>query len=224
MQIPVTAEIKADCFVFELVFFIVFAASYVFTSPTPDVDRRTLLPVLPVLIMILLVVLYRILQMASENVWIRSLSVVIILFSIAGYALISAEMIVGMHRTGAGYTSRRWTESETIAAVHQLPASIALISNEPMPILLHADQWPYSIEELIRQEPLSVFTRYGEGNGESQKLFREDGAALVLFDSAFDQFSNLYPQRSQERLEALTDGLSAFSVGNDGAIYFYPQP
>jgi hypothetical protein len=93
-----------------------------------------------------------------------------------------------------------------------------------MPILLHADQWPYGIEELSRQEPLSVFTRYGDGGGEDQKLFREDGAALVLFDSAFNQFSSLYPQQEQERLEALIDGLSAFSEGNDGAIYFYPQP
>ena len=219
-----SGELLKGLIIFEWVFLIVFAASYVFTSPTPDVDRRTLLPVLPVLIMILLVALYRILQIASENAWIRSLSVVIILFSIVGYTLISAEMIVGMHRTGAGYTSRRWTESKTIAAVRRLPTGIAVISNEPMPILLHADQWPYGIQELSRQEPLSIFTRYGDGDGESQKLFREDGLALVLFDSAFDQFSNLYPERSQERLEALTDGLSAFSVGKDGAIYFYRQP
>jgi 4-amino-4-deoxy-L-arabinose transferase-like glycosyltransferase len=210
--------------VFEVAFLVVFAASYVFTSPTPDVDSRTLLPVLPVLIMILLVALYAVFQLASGNQWIRLLSGAIILFSITGYALISAEMVIGMHRTGAGYTSRRWTESETIAAVRRLPSGIPLISNEPMPILLHADQWPYGIEELSRQEPLSVFTRYGDGDGEDQKLFREEGAALVLFDSAFDQFSSLYPQQSQVRLEALIDGLSEFSEGNDGAIYFYPQP
>jgi hypothetical protein len=210
--------------VFEVAFLVIFAASYVLTSPTPDVDSRTLLPILPVIIMILLVVLYAIFQLASGNRWIRLLSGVIILFSIAGYALISAEMVIGMHKTGAGYTSRRWTESETIAAVRRLPSSIALISNEPMPILLHADQWPHGIEELSRLEPLSVFTRYGDGDGERQRLFREDGAALVLFDNALNQFSNLYPQRSLERLEALTDGLSAFSVGNDGAIYFYRQP
>ncbi len=93
-----------------------------------------------------------------------------------------------------------------------------------MPILLHADQWPHGIEELSRLEPLSVFTRYGDGDGERQRLFREDGAALVLFNSAFDQFSSLYPQRSQERLEALTDGLNVYSEGNDGAIYFYRPP
>ena len=44
--------------------------------------------------------------------------------------------------------------------------------------------------------------RGGVESDENQRLFREEGAALVLFNSIFRQMSELYGEQAPQRVEA----------------------
>lgn len=56
------------------------------------------------------------------------------------------------------------------------------------------------------------------------KIFREEGAALVLFDSIYGHLEPLYHDHAKAKIEAFTERLDIFFECADGAIYFYPDP
>ncbi len=86
-----------------------------------------------------------------------------------------------------------------------------------------ADRPAYTLQEVFAQEPLETFNAYGQGDDPSQRAFRQQGAALVLFNASLTEDFSKYGDRAAERLAALTDGLALYYQGEDGAIYFYDQ-
>jgi hypothetical protein len=203
-----------------LAFFIgVFLVSF----PTPDVDARTLLPVL----ICLLLVLFALTDYALKRGGALSILGVVLgiamVVTVMGYGVLSLDIITGLHRTGLGYTSLAWRTSETLAAVSDLPEDEEWISNEPMPVLLYHNRWPHEIEELADQEPVEVFLGFGDGSTASDVLFRENSAYLILFDSIQGQLEPLYSERTESRLEAFVQDLVIEFSGEDGRIYSYPK-
>jgi hypothetical protein len=87
--------------------------------------------------------------------------------------------------------------------------------------MLHLDRAAYDLPEIQRAERLPNFDRFGDGNTPEERVFREEGAALVLFDSIRGQLYGIYREDAESRLEVLTQGLQLYLAGNDGAIYFY---
>jgi hypothetical protein len=129
-----------------------------------------------------------------------------------------------MHLNGGGYTGKRWQESEVIEALKTIPDDIRLISDETPAILLHTERPAYEIAELWHREALEHPQTFGDDmSDEAQRVFREDGAALVLFNSAYWQFDGLYFEKTQERFDLFTRGLYEYYRGWDGAIYFYEE-
>jgi hypothetical protein len=201
-----------------------FGLAFVVTSPTPDVDGRTILPILPPLIIMAITITYVLVSAWPGRFWVGLAASLLIVGSIAGYASITYEPLERMHQDGSGYTSPGWRKSETIKAARRLPPDIPLISNEPIAVLFYADRWPHELNEVHANEPLSVLTRYGDGSDPTENLFREQHGALILFDTITSQLKGLYHEQTESRVEALTAGLTKIFQGTDGAIYSYPEP
>ncbi len=71
---------------------------------------------------------------------------------------------------------------------------------------------------------MTDYVRYGdEMDDPIQKLFREDGAALVLFDAIYWEMYPIFGEETPQRLEAFTQGLRLYSDSWDGGIYFYSE-
>jgi hypothetical protein len=78
---------------------------------------------------------------------------------------------------------------------------------------------------LINNEPQVLTGRFGDDPTDSvQKAFRENGDALVLFNSSFWQFNKIYGDQTNQRLDNLTQGLYLYAQLRDGAIYMYSPP
>ena len=208
---------------FEACYLIVVLASFVSTTPTPDIDRRTTLPLqVGALCAALSFLAYLHLKGTRRRAHLL-IGAILVGLCAFGYAVETADIVQGLHRTGLGYTAPRWQRSQTIHAVRNLPSEMSLISNEPMPVLLYTGRWPYPVAELEQDSP-AQFLRYGRGPTEAERLFEGGGTALILFDTAAAEFERLYPGRGEERFAALIDGLRINFRGEDGAIYFAPSP
>jgi hypothetical protein len=198
-----------------------FGIAYVVTSPTPDVDGRTVLPLLPALLITLVSVGYILTRSWSGATWIRVVAAMCVLGSIAGFTVISAPPLDQLHQNGAGYTSPMWRRSATIQAAKDLPTDIPLISNEPIAVLFYVGRWPHEMTVTGDPSLASTFTRYGDGGDDMESIFRDQGAALILFDTIYTQIGGEFKGMTDARVKALTEGLRLQFQGDDGAIYFY---
>jgi len=201
-----------------------FAAAYLVTNPTPDVDSRTMLPLLPALLAIVVVFAHITLRAWRDAGPLRLGWGAFLLVALAGYGIISQDIVVGLHRTGLGYTSREWRQSETIAAVRQLPSSIQLISNEPYAVLLLIGRNPYPIAEIQQRQPVASFVPFGLGSSASERLFQEGKATLVIFDTIHVELQQLYGDQAEMRYANLLEGLHPSFEGSDGGIYWRAAP
>ncbi len=136
-----------------------------------------------------------------------------------------SELIVKQYyKLGLGYTSVSWQESDTVAAVKALPENQPIISNEQTALLFLTGRNVYPFKEIYFSEPLTEYSQYGEGDlfgDEGQTLFKTDGAPLVLFDSIYTQMSEIYGEKTEERINKLTNELYKAFRGADGTIYYY---
>lgn len=139
----------------------------------------------------------------------------------------SARIVVQNSREGMGFNSVSWQDSETIRALKEIPADTPLVTNEEMAIYYLTGRSAYPLAEIYSDRALDSFTRYGEGEltgDEAQKVFREKGASLILFNSISEQLVSIYGSRTDERIQTLTGGLNSIFHGTDGSIFKYPQP
>lgn len=142
----------------------------------------------------------------------------------------SIELLSNLHDQGYLHTSKHWHQSKLLKAVRKLPADTILISNQAEVIMLWTNRRTHRIPEIWHRERKEIFTRFGEHPTDpTERLFREQEAALVLFDTIQGQLRNIYGWENealaQARLEAMVEGLYPCMEEADGTIYFYePQP
>ena len=92
-----------------------------------------------------------------------------------------------------------------------------------MVVLLYTDRYSYDLPQLYSFQPDEKNARFGDDLSEpTAAIFREDGAALILFNSVFQQLEPVYHDRTMSKVESLIDGLDVVFESTDGAIYFYP--
>jgi hypothetical protein len=200
-----------------------FVAAYLVTDPTPDVDSRTLLPLLPASLGIVLVLCHASLKILNESRALRLGWGTLLSLTLLGYAVISQDIVLGLRRTGLGYTGRDWRQSETIAAVNDLPGSTPLITNEPAAVLLLTGRTAYQIQEIAERRRVETFEGFGEGATPAEAAFRERHGALVLFDTIYGQLGSIYGEAAEARFQTLVASLKPVFVGQDGTIYTYPS-
>jgi len=198
-----------------------FLAIYLVSYPTPDIDTRIMLPLQICAVLLFVALLLFFSERWPTKKWVQIAIGTMTLIFAGGYLLLAADIISGMHRTGWGYTSKLWRNSETLQAIKELPEGTPLISNEPMPILLYYDIWPMEIEEISLGQPREALLPFGKGDTEPEQLFIGGSARLILFDTFETQVRSVYGDRHQERLETFLKGLKPIFTGEDGTIYRY---
>ena len=137
----------------------------------------------------------------------------------------SFENIRNLYLHGLGYTSPRWRSSGTIESLRSLPEDISIITNDSDAVLFFINQPSYDLPEILLDEPKDVYLRFGDDSTNGiERIFREEGGALVLFKPLYWQLKPIYGDDTDARIQSLTEGLTVFSDLWDGRIYFYPTP
>jgi hypothetical protein len=210
--------------VFAVAYLFILALSYFYTYPPPDLIPRTFLPIqIAVLLAVFSLSLFFIRAWQSVK-WLKIIPIVLLLGISISYLHDSIIIVSYNHQYGAGYTCKAMRNSKLIYLVEQLPSNIPIISNESALVLFYTGHPAYDISELMNAEPQAITNRFGDDlNDPAQKAFRENGAALVLFQSIFWQLEHLYGTQTSQRMENLTKGLSLYAQEEDGAVYFYPS-
>jgi hypothetical protein len=210
--------------VFTIVYLIILAFSYVYTLPTPDLINRTLLPMHLALLIGLFLLFYFMIQAWMSVKWLALVPILLALGISISYIHDTWNIASQYHQTGAGYTDRYWRDSETIRSVEQLPSNTTLISNESAAVLFYTNRPAYDISELTGDKSQS-FTRFGDDPTDPAQIkFRDNGAALILFNTSLWQFKHLYYDQATKRMDSFTQGLYKYEQLEDGAIYFYNAP
>ena len=202
-------------------------ATYLFVFPVIDVNQRIMLPLHIAFIWGIAGLGVLTLRIAGGAVRARfAVGAVIAALAVSGwYASRSARIVLQNYHDGLGYYSVAWQSSLTIQQVRQLPKDTLIVSNEVTAIYFLAGRPAYNFAELRQPQPVANFYRYGDGpltNDPAQAIFRQNGAALVLFSNFSDDMVSLYGPRTQERIQSLVGGLRIAFSGSDGRIYFYP--
>jgi hypothetical protein len=127
-----------------------------------------------------------------------------------------------LHRNGGGYTSRAWHSSALVKAAEEVPSGVAIISNDPEAILFYTRRPAYNLPELQTGVPSPIDEQFGsQPNDPLQRLFSQNGAALVMFKEADSRFDPLYGDQTPTRLQALVRGLDISRDLWDGTLYYF---
>ena len=212
---------------FNAVYLVVLSGVYLFGQPpldAADIDQRILTPVYLSFLLTAFALVPLVRQAWPTTKWVVAVPALLVALTLAWYVPRSWDEAKKLHASSAGFTSQAWTNSETIELAGSLPEGISIISNESTALMFHLDRPAYDVPELLRAQPQEISLAFGDGQPGEERMFREEGAALVLFDSVFWQMRGVYGERAEERLEAMVGDLDLYADLSDGAIYFYPQP
>ena len=211
---------------FIVIYLAVLAVVHIFTYPPVTLASRMLSPVhfaFLVLVVALLHLSLR-LMLSAERTGrtVAALAVLGILALAGSYTLRSALVARNYNNTGIGYMAPEWRDAPVLDALRELDPAVPIISNETTAVMFFADRPAYAVQEIFERGIVEPFTVYGQGDDEAQRVFREEGGALVLFNQTLAEDFARYGNRTDERIRTLTAGLIPYYMGEDGAIYFAP--
>jgi hypothetical protein len=195
--------------------------SYLFTSPTPDIDDRMLLPVY---------VCFVFASLAAFSCWQaawlqgkrRLAGILPWTLALAFISWQSPQTLyhIANDHQGWGVTSYAARQSQVLPAARALPADQPVISNDAAMILLWADRQAYDLWTTLSPDFVAASGPYGSDPADPiQQAFCRDGAALVLVGSWEAQLEEVYGQAGRERVATLLAGLRPAGSYADGAIY-----
>lgn len=198
-------------------------AAMLIASPPPDVDNRMLSPLLPILFILLLDAI----NLASKPFSRRwpfavSMLVVTLLFCIT-FARQERKYLVNMHYGGEGFTSITFKNSPLVEQIRKITLQRKIITNSPALVQFFTLKEPYRTFEEPKDPAIFLTDRYGNADTAQQKVFREECAALVIFDPdlayRYNPESALYfPPDAYD----VTNGLDEIFSDKLGKIYLYP--
>lgn len=202
---------------FVLVFSGMMLAVFTFSLPRPDIDARTLFPLLPTIMIILIGYAGLALSARPSSKVPLLLASGLLLVVAAGSAPASIDIVSGLHRTGLGYTAKAWHESAAIERVMELDPETILISNSPEAIMLFTGRSAHPVPLSGNEAPSSQELGGGITATTADELICTRGGVLVLFEGSFDGVD----QRSdpESTFENLSCQLAAIYEGADGSIY-----
>jgi hypothetical protein len=197
---------------------------YLTTYPPITIDNRMLSPVHMAVIWIAGMLLAAVFTSIKPKIGRFGLALVL-LGVVAWYGIRTVRIVQQNAETGLGYNSVTWRDSKVIAALKAIPESQPLVTNETMAILYLTGRIASPVVEIYYDEPVTSFTRYGdgpEGKDPAEAEFKAANSLLVVFNTLENQLQPIYGERSKERADALVKGLRVVAFGDDGAIYYYP--
>jgi hypothetical protein len=212
---------------FVVLYFGVILGVYLTTYPPITIANRMLSPLYTAVLWLVVLLGIITVKLWPQNKSIQISLTLFLVLTCVYYGWRSTRLVINYYNDGLGYTAPVWQQSQTIEQVRNLPAGTIIVSNEINAIQYLADRPAYPLKEIFNDHPLDTFSRYGDGslnNDQSQQLFRDGRAVLVLFDTIDDQMSGLYGDRTSERISDLVKGLNQTYRGADGGVFYYPKP
>lgn len=207
--------------IFSLVYAGVISFSYVFLRPRIDLIERVFGPMLIALTAAVYSSIWIMLATPRVVKWRTVLIVTFTLLITAFQIPRTFSLITGLFQDGAGYTSRGWRSSETIQGVKLLHPEISIISNEAAAILLLTKKPAFDIPQFTKVDSNQILSKFGDGESKAEEVFREEGGALVLFDSIKWEMWLFFGEDTPARIDEFTNELEVYSDFNDGTIYFF---
>lgn len=212
--------------VFGLVYFaFIFLTTFILVYTKPTIDDRILSPILISFFIGFVIFFSYLLENRGPNrlsQWLPFLSVLVLVsFNI----IPMLKNVQLLHDQGVGYTSAQWQGSSVLPVVLQLPPNIPIVSSNIDAIMFFTFRPARRLPELENNAQVKVYQTFGNDlSNAAEAVFREKGAALVIFNSDYHLFNDLYGKNTSARLEAMTKGLYKYYEGPDGAIFFYQKP
>jgi len=218
-----TSLLALTLILFVGVYILTLALSFLLTQPTPDLNLRMLSPAIFAFTLFLVVFAFYLASLRQQSKWLIFFPLLVAASIVVFNYPFARSEVLSLHRYGRGYTSVAWQTSPTIEAVREIHPDVPIITNESVVVLLYADRYSYDLPQLYSFQPDEKNARFGDDLSEpTAAIFREDGAALILFTSIFQQLEPVYHDRTMSKVESLIDGLDVVFESTDGAIYFYP--
>lgn len=226
----VTAEQRNDAPIFvhfglsALFYMAVLIATYLFTVPTIDINNRMLLPlyVSSVIALFGAFALWQTAWFKARLWWLKIFPWLIGFLCVCWYIPQAQELALHYH-SGDGLTAYRWNHSGTINGVCSLPPDKPVISNDWELLLLWTDRPIYDLWLTFPTDsPQEV--RYGGNRADPvQKIFCEQGAALVIFNDFETEVRAQIGESYLVQLPTLLGELSVYGKYSDGTIYLCPS-
>ena len=213
-----TVGLVLFCGLYVLMTLVIVLATY----PPITIGTRMFSPMNLMVLWLLVLILYAIWQAGKKEPLISTAALLAVIIFTLWSGWRGARIIDYNRTTGLGFQSAQWQSSDLISYIQSIPEDKALVSNEEMAVLYLTGRRAYPLAEIYFDQ--SVFDFYSYGTGQSpdagELQFRQ-GAYLILFNSIYDQLSGLYGNRTEERINQMTDGLKLVYHGKDGNVFLF---
>ncbi|MGB8253314.1 MAG: hypothetical protein WCF08_08860 [Anaerolineaceae bacterium] len=210
--------------IFGVFYLLMIAVTYIFTFPPITLSDRMFSPLIVAYLAIIAWLGFIITSGYRSWKWVRGLVACVMLLFMITYGLAAKAEIKEMSMDGLGYNAWVYRQSALIDYVKTIPGTTPLITNKAPMLLYFTGRSAYTVQEVFNPKEYKDFVPYGiEQNDEAQRVFREDGGALVLFNSIIDDFIGLYgEEQGWVRYNIFVQGLRSAYQADDGQVYYYP--
>ena len=206
------------------VYLILIGSAYLVGLDKPDIIDRTLSPLFISTVIVGFTVLEFIRQTWISSKPIRAMSIVLVTFFIFSSIVPSVKYMNAMHMNGLGYSSKAWGASATIQSLRGLPENLPIITNETSAVRFLLNRAAYPFPDVSDRSLAEGTARFGDNpNNEVERVFSQEGAALVLFNSLRWQLYPIFADETEDYINALTKELNIYAQSYDGAIYLFPS-
>lgn len=209
--------------IFGLFYILMIVVTYIFTFPPITLSNRMFSPLIVVYLLLIAWLGFIIVRGFRSWIWLKGLVIVGMLLFVINYGIAAKSEITALKSDGLGYNAWVYRKSTLIAYVKTLPVSTPLISNKAPMLLYYTGRAAYTIQEIYNPSVTMDFKPFGaDQNDKAQRVFREDGGALVLFNSIADDFIGLYgEEKGNARYKIFIQGLNSVYQASDGQVYYY---
>lgn len=200
-------------------------AAYLFSSLPPDINNRTLIPLL---VFWWIMIASALVLIPAGKKMMGAAMVFLVIYAV--YAInilypISKEMLYDRRHYGLGYTAKYFQESTLLKAARSLPLDVPWIANDPALYLLYLNKFPYDLTTIYNRFDQKETLPFGEGNTKLDKLFREDGAYLLLHQPQFERdLRSRYGDVALKKVKSFTADLGVLDDSDDGQVYYWLPP
>ena len=207
--------------IFGVLYLLMIAGTYILTYPPITLSDRMFSPLLVVYLISLMWLGFIIVRGFQPNRWVHYLVIIGMLVFVGSYAISARTYVTEVSGDGQGYNAWVYRHSALIEYVKSLPEETPLITNKAPMLLYFTGRSAYTIQEVFSPKQPADFLPYGrERDDEVQRVFREDGGVLILFNSIVDDFIGLYGEETGlARYDLFIQGLTSVFRADDGQVY-----